>query len=88
MCLSLPVACVVVMYSVSRTGCVQCGMGASPFCPCTIGDCEDESSLNRDRHAPNLSFWRRISAQFDPVAVVVSIVLFFVVLFVFAVVET
>ena len=86
MCLSLPVACVVVMYSVS--GCVQCGRGASPFCPCAIGDCEDDSSLNRDRHTPTLSIWRRISAQFDPVAVVVSIVLFFIVLFVFAVVET
>ena len=56
----------------------------------TVGDSGDEISfsLNKDRRTPILSFWRRISAQFDPLAVVVSVFLFFIVLFVFAVVET
>ena len=61
---------------------------ASVFCLCTVGDCDEEVSFPLNRRPSLVSFWRRISAQFDPVAVVISIFLFFIVLFVFAVVET
>ena len=76
--------------SCTRLHCVQCGMSVSMSSLVTVGDSGDEISfsLNKDRRTPLLSFWRRISAQFDPLAVVVSVFLFFIVLFVFAVVET
>lgn len=61
---------------------------ASVFCLCTVGDGDEEMSFSLNRHPSLVSFWRRISAQFDLVAVVVSVFLFFIVLFVFAVVET
>ena len=61
---------------------------ASVFCLCTVGDGDEETSFALNRRPSLVSFWRRISAQFDPVAVMVSVFLFFIVLFVFAVVET
>ena len=61
---------------------------ASVLCLCTVGDGDEEMSFALNRRPSLVSFWRRISAQFDPVAVMVSVFLFFIVLFVFAVVET
>ena len=57
-----------------------------------LGDSEDEELAQRLNGAqinqPARRIWRRLSEHFDPLAAGVSLVLFFVVLFIFAIVET